>query len=67
MSRSYTAAERAALVDMLRSDADLRCPVCDAQVTTQSVAVSEQVSYVRRRTWLICTGCRRTAAVDVKH
>lgn len=65
MTEGYDAMQRRALADAVRRGDALRCPVCGAPIARRDVAPPPAVSYVRRRVWLICTGCKRTAAVDV--
>lgn len=66
---SYTAEERRALARALASapadDAPLTCPACGGAVNRQRVPRPEEVAYVRRRVWLLCSGCRRSGAVDL--
>ncbi len=62
---SYTEEERTRLVQALRQDAELRCPVCGAPVSSRPVAPPPEVSYVRKRVWLVCGSCGRGAAVDL--
>jgi uncharacterized protein with PIN domain len=63
---SYDAAERRLLEDALRQKAALRCPVCGVEPTQQKVEPDPAVSYVRRRVFVICPTCRRSASLDVK-
>lgn len=65
MAESYDAAQRRALVEAARRGEALRCPVCGAPIVRHDVTPRREVSYVRRRVWLICTGCKRTAAIDL--
>jgi hypothetical protein len=64
---SYTAAQRRALAAAIRSggEGQPECPVCGARVSIREIEPSTQVSYVRRRVWLFCPACKRTAAVDL--
>ena len=61
---SFTAAERRTLARALAAGEDLVCPACGGQVNRQSVPRPEEVAYVRRRVWLLCTACKRSGAVD---
>lgn len=62
---SFSGAERKALARALADDAPLSCPACGGTVTRQEVRRPEEVAYVRRRVWLLCTTCRRSGAVDL--
>lgn len=66
MSGSYDAAQRRALERALQEGDPLHCPVCGAKLTRQTVQPTPEVSYVRRRVWVLCPGCRRTASLDVR-
>lgn len=66
MPESFTAAERAALARSLAEGGDPDCPACGTRLSQRPVPVSKQVSYVRRRVWLLCPGCTRTGAVDIR-
>jgi len=62
----FTARERKALERALaRGDAP-PCPACGTALSQRPVPPSKQVSYVRRRVWLLCPSCKRTGAVDVR-
>lgn len=61
----YDAAARRQLAQAIASGGVAACPVCSAPVTLTEVRPAPGVPYVRRRVWVLCTGCRRTAAVDV--
>lgn len=62
---SFSAGERRLLASALGEDGPLSCPVCRGEVHSQPVAHPEEVAYVRRRVWLLCGTCRRSAAVDL--
>jgi hypothetical protein len=62
---AYTALERRELAGQLRDGGPLSCPACGGVVHAQPVAQPPEVSYVRRRVWLMCGACRRSAALDV--
>jgi hypothetical protein len=64
VSEGYTADQRRRLQDLLRAGQPLVCPACGGSLTQQRVAPPGEVSYVRRRVLLICTVCRRSAALD---
>lgn len=61
----YDAAARRTLAERIAAGGPTFCPVCNAPVSMTEVRAPKGVSYVRRRVWALCTGCRRTAAVDV--
>lgn len=41
------------------------CPRCGSPMVRRRVSPRKDVSYVRRRILLVCSGCGRSAAVDV--
>lgn len=61
----YDAAARSVLEEALREGAPLVCPACRVALTRQAVTRSPEVAYVRRRVWVLCPRCRRTAGLDV--
>lgn len=63
---SFTAAERRGLAAALAAGRTLTCPACGTPVDRRDVKPPRAVSYVRRRVWLLCPGCRRSGAVDVR-
>lgn len=66
MAESFTAVERRELGRALARGEAPSCPVCDEALSQRAVPPSRQVSYVRRRVWLLCPSCKRTGAVDVR-
>lgn len=66
MAEAFTAAERAALARTLAEGKEPTCPACGTPLSQRPVPASRQVSYVRRRVWLLCPACTRTGAVDVR-
>ena len=62
---SFDADQRKTLARAVAEDEPLVCPACGGDVTRQEVARPPEVSYVRHRVWLLCTGCRRSGAVDL--
>ena len=64
MTSGFDAAQRAALQKALAAADTLRCPVCDVVLSTQAVDPKPDVPYVRRRLWVLCPKCRRTASID---
>jgi uncharacterized protein with PIN domain len=65
VSGGYDAAQRNRLEHQLAAGLPLRCPACDVELTQQRVEQPAAVSYVRRRVWVLCPVCRRTASLDV--
>jgi uncharacterized protein with PIN domain len=63
---TYSSAARRAIQDALEAGTPPRCPDCGAELAMREVEPPRQVSYVRRRVWVLCPACKRTAAVDVK-
>lgn len=62
---TFDAEQRRRIAESIAKGFVMPCPVCQAPLTTSEVRPPRGVPYVRRRTWVLCTGCRRTAAVDV--
>jgi hypothetical protein len=60
----YTADQRRTIERAIAAGQPLHCPACTATLSAIDVPASRQVSYVRRRVWLICPDCRRSVAVD---
>jgi hypothetical protein len=60
----FNAAQRRALAAALRRGEPLHCPVCDVLLGTQAVDPKPELPYVRRRVWVLCPSCRRTASID---
>jgi hypothetical protein len=67
MAITFDAAQRKALELAAARGEPLRCPVCDIALSEQPVAHPPEISYVRRRLWLLCPHCRRTASIDLPH
>jgi hypothetical protein len=65
MAGSFNRAQRVELERAMKQKEPLVCPECGILLTQQVVVPPENVSYVRQRVWLMCTKCRRSAAVDV--
>jgi hypothetical protein len=63
---TYSAAQRRALKDGLDAGTAPPCPACGAELSVRDVEPPRDVSYVRRRLWVLCPSCKRTGAVDVK-
>jgi uncharacterized protein with PIN domain len=63
---SYPAAQQRALEAALDRGEKLHCPQCNAALTARPVQAPAEVAYVRRRVWVICPACRRSASLDIK-
>ena len=62
---AFDAEQRRRIAESIVKGVAIACPACHAPLTTSEVRPARGVPYVRRRTWVLCTGCRRTAVVDV--
>ncbi len=63
----YTAEEQGALRAAAAAGAPLRCPRDGATLTRRPVGGgSFGLGYARRREWLLCPLCRRSALFDVR-
>jgi hypothetical protein len=65
MAAGYTREQRATLERAVRQGEALCCPVCGERVAESRLAPRRDVAYVRQRVWLLCSGCRRSATLDV--
>jgi hypothetical protein len=65
MSEAYTREQRRALEADVRQGRPLHCPACGAELARREIHPRPELPYVRRRAWLICPNCRRSAVVDV--
>ncbi|HUG39180.1 MAG TPA: hypothetical protein VMM12_01780 [Longimicrobiales bacterium] len=63
---SFTADERRRIEAALAAGREPLCPACGGVLDRRRVRPAASVSYVRRREWLLCPGCRRSGAVDVR-
>jgi hypothetical protein len=63
---SFDAGQRRTLEESIRSGTLPACPACGARLDARAVDPPVQVAYVRRRLWLVCPGCKRTASLDVR-
>ena len=66
MSEGYTREERAELEEALGHGEAPACPACGGALARREVQAPPGVPYVRHRALLICTACKRMAAVDVR-
>ncbi|MHB1222781.1 MAG: hypothetical protein ACYC2G_01850 [Gemmatimonadaceae bacterium] len=63
----YDADEQRAIRDSLVAGQPATCPRCDVVLTRRPIGGgSFGLGYARRREWLICPSCRRSAIFDVK-
>ena len=63
----FTEDEQRALRLVVAAGADPVCPRCAVRMTTRPVGGgSFGLGYARKREWLICPRCRRSAIFDVK-
>jgi hypothetical protein len=65
MSEAYTREQRGEIERAIRGGEAARCPACSEPLIERQVPPRQDVAYVRRRLWLVCPACRRTASVDV--
>jgi hypothetical protein len=63
----YDAAEQRSIRDALVAGRRAECPRCGVAMTTRGIGGgSFGLGYARKREWLICPQCRRSAIFDVK-
>lgn len=63
----YDAAEQQAIRTAVAAGDAARCPRCEVAMTSRPIGGgSFGLGYARRRTWLICPRCRRSAIFDVR-
>ena len=63
----YTPAELAAIRDAFSAGAPVSCPRCNGGMTNRHIGGgSFGLGYARKREWLICSSCRRSAIFDLK-
>jgi len=63
----YTPAEVQAIREAYAAEGRASCPRCGATMTRRSIGGgSFGLGYARRREWLICPQCRRSALFDLK-
>ena len=63
----YTADEQRAIRDALTADEPPRCPRDGTPLTRRAIGGgSFGLGYARRREWLICPTCRRSALFDLR-
>lgn len=64
--RGYTPAERRELERAIERGGPVPCPVCGTLTARSEVPTPRELPYVRRRVWILCPTCKRTAAIDVR-
>jgi hypothetical protein len=63
----YTPAELAAIREAYTAGNSVVCPRCGTHMTARPIGGgSFGLGYARRREWLMCPECRRSALFDVK-
>ena len=63
----YTAAEVAGIRDAFATAGVADCPICHVRMTERKIGGgSFGLGYARRREWLICPRCHRSALFDVR-
>lgn len=63
----YSAHEQQTIRDALVRGETPRCPCCDVAMTERPIGGgSFGLGYARRRQWLICPRCRRSAIFDLR-
>lgn len=66
-SAQYSPIQLAEIKDAFIAKTSLPCPVCGGRMTVRSIGGgSFGLGYSRKREWLICGGCHRSAIFDVK-
>jgi transposase-like protein len=66
-SAQYTADEQRAIRQSWIAGDASRCPRCDTPMTVRRIGGgSFGLGYARRREWLICPTCHRSAIFDAK-
>jgi hypothetical protein len=71
MAENYNAEERERLRSAFRGGPDISgeaagpvCPACGGVIAVRSVPAKPELPYVRRRVWLICSGCKRSLTLE---
>ena len=66
-SAQFTQIQLAEIKDAFMGERPVVCPVCSGRMTTRPIGGgSFGLGYSRKREWLICGGCHRSAIFDVK-
>lgn len=66
MARGYTPDERREIVRALARGGPVPCPACGTLTARSEVPTPPDLPYVRRRVWVLCPACKRSAAVDIR-
>ncbi len=66
MAERYDREQRRELEKALARGGPIPCPACGEILARTEVPTPRDLPYVRRRVWLICPRCKRTAAFDVR-
>lgn len=63
----YTPIQLAEIRELFTAHEPVTCPVCAGHMTSRPIGGgSFGLGYARRREWLICNGCRRSAIFDIR-
>jgi hypothetical protein len=63
----FTVEEQRVIREAYERDSAAICPRCHVQLTVRGIGGgSFGLGYARRREWLLCPKCRRSALFDVK-
>jgi hypothetical protein len=63
----YTVEEISAIREAFVAGETVVCPLCGGTLVARPIGGgSFGLGYARRREWLICSGCRRSALFDVR-
>lgn len=63
----YTPLQLAEIKDAFVAQREIICPICGGHMTARAIGGgSFGLGYARKREWLICHGCKRSAIFDVK-
>ncbi|MEO7102476.1 MAG: hypothetical protein ABI311_03855 [Gemmatimonadaceae bacterium] len=66
-SAQFTSIQLAEIKDAFIAKRDVVCPACGGRMTSRPIGGgSFGLGYSRKREWLICGGCHRSAIFDVK-
>ncbi|MDQ2889212.1 MAG: hypothetical protein M3R65_01485 [Gemmatimonadota bacterium] len=66
-SAQYSPAQLAEIKEAFIATLDVVCPACGCRMTARPIGGgSFGLGYSRKREWLICSGCHRSAIFDVK-
>ncbi|HEY7898444.1 MAG TPA: hypothetical protein VIC03_08510 [Gemmatimonadaceae bacterium] len=63
----FSPTQLAEIKDAFLGEQSVTCPVCGGRMTARPIGGgSFGLGYSRKREWLICGGCHRSAIFDVK-